>query len=577
MARAAKFRGIDLIGPVVFVLLFGTGVFFWLKAGTVRKSVQGAESESAGQVKAAWFEDVAAAQGLDFRHERGHIDKFYMPEIMAGGVGLIDFDNDGFLDVYFPQGGPIAGSERNRPGNRLYRNMGGKSFVDVTTTAGVADKSFSMGCACADFDNDGWTDIYVTNVGRNTLYHNNGDGTFSDVSLHAGVDDPGFGTSAAFVDYDRDGDLDLYVVNYIRWSADREVECLGASGKPGYCIPSAYAAPAADILYRNKGGGVFEDVSEVTGIAHVLGNGLGVACSDVTGDGVPEILVANDLSANFLWVHQADGGFVDEALAMGFAFNSDGQAEAGMGIDVQDVDGDGDMDAFLTHFLDQTNTFYLNEGRYFHDASARFGMSASLPFTGFGTALADFDNDGYLDAYVANGRVILGSNVQGAHEGYAEINQLFRGRPDGAWREILPRGGTLTPLVHSSRGAAFGDYDNDGDVDIFVLNNDDRPYLLRNIASTGNNWVMFQVVNGHGSDAIGAWIEIKFRGGRAHREVRSACGYCSSNDPRVHFGLGSSAIISKVTVTWTDGYREAFGPFPANQIIVLKRADADGA
>ena len=539
-----------------------------------------------------WFENVADRCGIDFHHVSGaaisprqgtHNDSplqpsgtdkpmLYFPEIMAGGVCLIDYDRDGYLDVYFVQGGRIVGPRDNVPGNRLYRNDGRGSFIDVTAETGVGDRGYGMGCACGDFDNDGWTDLYVTNVGANVLYRNNGDGTFVDVSRAAGVDDDGFGASAAFVDYDRDGDLDLFMSNYVVWSAETDIRCGTPTDGLGYCGPRHYDAPAPDKLYRNNGDGTFSDVSESSGISSAFGNGLGVVPGDFNGDGWPDLAVANDLTPNQLWINQGNGTFRDVALESGVAFNGYGLAEAGMGIDAQDIDGDLDLDLFMTHFALETNTLYRNVNDFFEDDTLRAGLAASRPFTGFGTALADLNNDGALDIYVVNGRV---GNVTGTYhrkeDPFAEPNQLFEGLVNGTFREVMPRGGTAVLLVHTSRGAAFGDFDNDGDIDIFVVNRDAPAYLLENRVGSANHWIAFHVINRFGATALGARVQITVDGADRFREVHLAYSYCASNDPRVYFGLGAAERVDDVVITWPDGARETVGWFAADQIVELRR------
>lgn len=517
----------------------------------------------------AWFENVASELGIDFRHQSGHDKEFYLPESMSGGVGLLDYDRDGYLDVYFVQGGSLTGQRRSQYANVLYRNLGNGRFVDVTASAGVGDLGYGMGCACGDFDGDGWTDIYVTNVGSNVLFHNNKDGSFSDATADAGVGDKSFGASAVFVDYDRDGDLDLFVANYVDWAPDREVACPGPSGSPDYCSPLVYKAPARDTLYRNNGGGVFSDVTESSGVAETYGNGLGVACGDFNRDGLVDIAVANDLMANQLWINLGHGKFRDEAVERGVAYSGTGVAESGMGVDARDADQDGDLDLFMTHFKDQTNTFYENRNGFFTDRTDEVGLRPSLPFVGFGTAMVDLNNDGLIDMFVANGRVLTGPRYGKDGGPYALPNQLFLGTGKGKYREYMPRGGTVEPVIHASRGAAFGDFDNDGGIDIFIVNRDGPAYLLRNRIGSANHWITFRVTNRRGGCAIGARVEIDAGGRQWIRYVRPGYSYCSSNDPRVHFGLGNISRVDKVVVTWVDGSTTRFGPFAADQIIHL--------
>lgn len=519
----------------------------------------------------AWFEDVAAARGLVFTYASGQGgSRKYMPEIMGGGACLADFDRDGFLDVFLPQGGKILPTDTPNPADRLFRNDGAGQFVDITASAGLTDTGYSMGCTVGDFDDDGWPDLYVTNVGPNALYRNNHNGTFTDVTVTAGVADPGFSASAAFVDYDRDGDLDLYVANYVGWTQGTELDCSTASGDIDYCKPTHYNAPQLDTLYRNNGDGTFTDASAIAGIDKTSGNGLGVVCTDVDDDGWVDILVANDENPNTLWLNQRDGTLRDVALERGLAYNSRGEVDAGMGVDLHDFELDGDLDLFVTHFAGELNTAYINQNGYFDDRTAQFGLSSALPYTGFGVGFHDFDLDSFSDLYVANGRVVIGYGDPYRTHPYAEPNQLWRGRQDGTFEEVMPRGGTSTLLVDPSRGAAFGDLDNDGRVDVVVINRDAPAYVLRNRLSTGH-WVGFEVLGSNGSPAIGARLTTKFDGKPRVREVRVACSYCSANDPRVHFGLGEHTRLDSLDVLWPDGTRQQLGPFEAGRYYRVER------
>ncbi|MCH7813895.1 MAG: VCBS repeat-containing protein, partial [Planctomycetes bacterium] len=325
-------------------------------AGTGRVTTQRATT--------VWFEEVAEQSGLTFRHVRTPVVRYWLPEIMSGGAGLFDYDNDGDMDLYLVQAGDLDPTATDKPGNRLYRNRGDGTFDDVTAAAGVADTGYGDGCACGDYDGDGDVDLYVTNVGPNALYRNNGDGTFTDVTAAAGVGDPGWGCSAAFFDYDADGDLDLMVVNYVIWSIQAEIKCAIITGEQDYCSPSNYNAPAPDTLYRNEGDGTFVEVSEAAGLRAAYGNGLGICCGDYNLDGRLDIYVANDASPNQLWHNTGRGGFRDDALLAGCSVNANGTTEAGMGVAGVDLDNDGDLDLFMTHLRNETHTLYLNHGAF---------------------------------------------------------------------------------------------------------------------------------------------------------------------------------------------------------------------
>ena len=519
-----------------------------------------------------WFEDRTAGSDIDFLHESGKQKRFWYPEIFTSGVLLLDYDGDGLLDVYLVQGGEIAAEGEDPPGNRLYRNLGGFRFQDVTESAGVGDRGYGMGGAAADYDGDGDTDIYVTNLAANVLYRNEGNGRFTDVTADAGVGDANWSTSSVFLDADRDGDLDLYVVDYLRWSLATDLECFSGYGRRVYCNPNNYQTPLPDVLYRNDGGGRFTDVSVEAGIHKARGNGLGVVAGDFGGDDRIDLYVANDGMANQLWINQGDLKFVDEGLASGTALNSVGKAEAGMGVAATDVDDDGDLDLFLSHLREETNTFYLREeGDFFEDITNRTGLGASsYEFTGFGLGIIDFDHDGILDIHVANGRVNYWDPINDPEDIYAESNQLFRGVGKLEFEEVVPRGGTANPIVETSRAAAFGDLDNDGAVDIVVTNRDAKATVLRNIAEPTGHWLQL-AIRDRGRHALHARVRIDAGGVSRWRRVERAYSYCSSNDPRVHCGLGSATTVDKVTVHWRDGTTSEFGPLEVDRMHVLRR------
>ncbi|MDA1275478.1 MAG: CRTAC1 family protein [Verrucomicrobia bacterium] len=496
-----------------------------------------------------------------------------MPEMMGGGVGLLDYDGDGFQDIFCVQGGSLEQNSKDQPGNRLYRNLRGERFEDVTEKAGVRGSAFGMGSACADFDADGDIDIYVTNVGTNALFRNNGDGTFSDVTQEAGVGDPGWGTSAAFLDYDHDGNLDLFVANYIHWSKDRELRCNARGGQRDYCSPLNYKAPAIDALFRNRGDGTFENVTKLTGIDRASGNGLGVACADFDNDGWPDIYVANDAMPNHLWINQRDGRFKEEAMIRGCAVNYLGVSEAGMGVVAVDLQQNGLKDLFVTHLAGEANRLYINTEGYFMDTVRPGGPGApSWPLTGFGIGFADFDLDGKLDLYVANGRVKYGQSQLNPNDPYAEPNNLLKGLGNGEFEEIEPSGGTTEALIATSRGLALGDIDNDGDIDICIINRDAPVHLLRNRASSSeSNWIIMRLLDRNGVDAIGATVKIEAGGLVQWRSVNPNQGYCSSNDPRVHFGLGATKRVDKAVVKWPDNSEQELGPFEPGRIYTVRQ------
>ena len=527
-----------------------------------------------GDPAPAWFLEAAAAAGLDFRHVSGPERRFDFPEIMGGGVALFDHDGDGDLDAYFVQAGDVRSAGDERPTNRLYSNRGDGTFEDMTERSGTGDRGYGMGVACGDFDADGDQDLYVTNVGPNVLYENQGDGTFRDVTARSGTGDPGWGTSCAFVDYDADGRLDLFVVNYLRWSVALESPCFSRENRRDYCSPNNYDARARDTLYRNLGDGRFEDVSEAVGLGRDFGNGLGVACGDFDLDGRVDFYVANDMNPNQLWLQREAGVFENASLLHGVALSGSGFAESGMGVQAVDLGGDGDLDLFLSHLRNQSNTLYENRGGTFYDMTARYGLaSSSMHATGFGLGFADFDLDGDLDLFVANGPVANEEPLEDPTNPYGQSNQLFEQTSALRFAERLPKGGTDPVLVATSRGAAFGDVDADGDIDVLIANIDGPPHLLLNRAGGERAWLALDVRDERGTLAIGALVRVRVGERTQWRRVDPAYSYCSSNEPSVHFGLGGAveAAGAAVLVRWPDGAETDFGAREARRRHTLVR------
>jgi len=516
------------------------------------------------------FIDRAAEWGLTFTYSTGQSGEFYFPEIMGGGAALFDYDGDGDLDVFLVQGHPLKpGSPVPGPAawGRLFRNdlitPKGKNliprFVDVTEASGIRAAGYGMGAATGDYDNDGRPDLYLANFGSNQLWHNNGDGTFTDVTVKAGADDPRWSTGAAFADLDRDGWLDLVVLNYVDYSVENNVRCFAASTRRDYCGPSTFS-PVTSRLLRNRGNGTFEDVALRSGIGRKPGPSLGLVADDLDGDGWLDLFVANDGAANFLWINQRDFTFREDGLLAGVALNTAGRPEAGMGIAAGDADGDGDDDLFLTHLTAETNTLYVNQGGgQFEDATARSGLgAASLRFTGFGTSWIDFDNDGWLDLAVFNGAVNLaGAMGEGAGlSPYAQPDLLFRNVGGGKFIEVGPEAGTAFRTPKVSRGAAFGDVDNDGDTDILVVDADTPVRLLVNETGSRNPWLGLRLVG-----PLGAQVEVLRKDSPAlWRRAATDGSYASASDPRVLIGLGNASEITGVRVVWPDGLAESFPP-----------------
>lgn len=510
-----------------------------------------------------------------------------MPEIMGAGVALLDYDNDGDLDVYLVQGATLDADAKPlvppppgwKPGNRLFRNMlaetGELRFVDVTEKAGVGHVGYGMGAAVGDYDNDGHPDLYVTNFGPNVLYHNNGDGTFTDVTSQAGVDDARWSTSAAWLDYDGDGLLDLFVCNYVDFTVRGNRQCFSPAGAPDYCTPVAYR-PVPSRLLHNLGNGRFEDVSEPSGIASSYGPGLGVACADFNGDGLIDIYVADDTAANRLWINQGNGTFKETALEAGVAFSEDGLAKAGMGIAVGNVEDDGHLAILVTNLTREGVTLFREDGPgVFDDVTAQFRLSQpTFGFTGFGTQFFDYDNDGLLDLFIANGAVTLIDSLASEPFPYRQKNQLFHNEgPGRGFRDVSSIAGAALQLSEVSRGAAFGDVNNDGQVDIVVTNNNGPVRLLLNEGVSRGHWLQVRLEGTKANrQGIGAQVGVSCLGeSTLWRRAHTDGSYLSAQDVRVHFGLGASPRIEAVVVHWPGGPSEKWSGIKADQIVALRQ------
>ena len=544
------------------------------------------------------FTEVTAVLGLPQTEVYWAAGTHALPEVIGSGVALLDYNNDGALDVLHIRF-PPPGKEDSPAPNRLFQQQPDGTFVDVTETAGIGHEGYGQGVAIGDVDNDGDVDVYVTNYGADVFYRNNGDGTF--VLEDAGLSNKGWGTSATFGDYDRDGDLDLYVANYVQF--DPETVCRGKHSAPDYCNPQVFE-PATDRLFQNNGDGAFTDVTEQAGITAMSGRGLGVVCLDLTGDGWADFFVANDGEANYLWVNQTDGTFAEEAILHGLAFNAYGQPEGSMGIAVGDVNGDTHPDLFATHLSGETNTLYIASiPSVFTDMTEIAGFAGrDLRFTGFGCGFLDFDNDTYLDIALVNGRVKREEILNGADVGefwnfYAEPNLLFqnsrqpsvsvvgarvprphglgnptpttteglRGFPTASFSDVSSRAPDFTERVEVSRGMAFGDIDRDGDVDMVVSNLDNRLRVFRNDAPPPqHHWLFVQAIT-QNRDAIGARVTLQTESRTLTGYVLSGTSYLSSSDPSVHFGLGTVDKIQAIEVHWQDGTREKFPGTTANR------------
>ena len=518
------------------------------------------------------FTDITEQAGISFKHVSAP-EKRYIVESMSGGVALLDYDNDGYLDIYLVNSLSVdMVKARQKTRSSLYHNNGNGTFTDVTDKAGVGDIGWGMGVATGDYNNDGFEDIYVTCLGPNHLLKNNGNGTFTDVTQRAGVADPRWSTGAAFVDYDNDGKLDLFVANYV----DFDVNHLPEFGKgrscqfkgiPVQCGPRGLPG-AGDSLYHNEGDGTFTDVSKKAGVADADGYyGLGVICSDFDGDGLVDIYVANDSTPNFLYHNNGDGTFKDIGFPSGTAVNENGSEQGSMGVTLGDYDHDGKLDLFITNFDDDYNTLYHNDGRgSFTDLSYAAKVAAvSLPYVGWGTKFFDYDNDGWVDLLVVNGHVYPQLPT------YKQRNLVHHNNRDRTFTEVGAQLGAPFAEKRTGRGAAFGDIDNDGDVDVIINNLDGGPQLLRNDGGNSNNSVLIKMIGTKSNrDGIGARVTIISGDLSQTEEVYSGGSYISQNDLRLHFGLEKRTTIDSIEVRWPSGAVDKVTAVSANKLLTIK-------
>lgn len=524
------------------------------------------------------FADITHAAGLDkFHHISGTPEKTTIIEAPGSGVALLDYDNDGWLDIYLLNGSTVAALKGQAPPPRamlLHNNHDG-TFTDVTDKAGVANERWGFGVAVADYDNDGWPDMYVSNYGKNRLYHNNRDGTFTDVAEKAGVTVGGWSTGPTWGDYDHDGLLDLFVPGYVKFDVDHPPH-EGKNGAPltlchfreltVFCGPRGLPGEP-DHLFHNNGDGTFSDVSVQAGVSDPRGlYGFASVFVDVDDDGWIDLLVANDSVPNYLYKNRHDGTFEEIGLASGFALSDDGREQASMGIAVGDYNRDGKVDFYVTSFSDDYNALYKNEGGgNFSEVAYRAGLGyATIPFLGWGTGFLDFDNDGLADIFVANGHVYPTVDQQDWGTTWAQRPQLLRNLNGSKFEEVPPATGSGLADVITGRGAAFGDLFNDGRIDVVINNLDSAPTLLRNAVKNENHWITLKLTGGAKStrDAIGAKVFVSAGGARQRVDVFSGGSYASSSDLRAHFGLGSATKIDSIDIDWPSGTKEKISAIP---------------
>jgi enediyne biosynthesis protein E4 len=525
------------------------------------------------------FENVAKAVGVTFTHVNGASAEKYLVETMGSGAAFLDYDNDGWIDLFVVDGGSISQKAQVKAGHRLFHNEGQGIFKDVTAASGIVHREYGMGACAGDVEGDGRTDLYITNYGPNALYRNDGNGAFTDVTRTARVGLDGWSTSCAFLDVDRDGDLDLFITNYLDAPPGKNPFC----GDPQrrirvYCHPLNYTG-LPSVLYRNDGKGVFTDVSVEAGIARFVGNGLGVAVGDYDDDGLPDVFVANDAVPNFLFHN--DGGpstapragrFSEVALAAGVAVGRDGKPRAGMGTEFADYNGDGRLDLVVTNHEFETHSLFRNDGKgSFSDASVETGIaSPTLPFVGFGVAFFDADSDGHLDMSIVNGHVIDNTAVFRPGSSHAQRRLLFQSTNGRRFAEVSRQAGPGFAVQTVGRTLIAGDIDNDGDVDLVVTNNGGPLDVLRNNAGRDRHALEVRLVGARSNrNGIGARVTIIAQGRTQMREVKSGSSYLGQNDLRVHFGLGDGTRVERLDVRWPTGDVEMIRDVAADQIVTV--------
>jgi hypothetical protein len=537
------------------------------------------------------FSDRTKEAGIDFVHFNGMSGLHFYPEVMGSGVALFDYDNDGDLDIFLVQGAMLGSIDVSHAvfqpqlplRGRLYRNDSVHNadgtctlkFVDMTEESGIRAEGYGMGVAAADFNNDGWVDLYITNFGHNQMWRNNGDGTFTDVTKETGTDIAGWSTSASFVDYDRDGWLDLFVANYIDFRFTNQTKCFSPSGMVDYCSPLEYS-PLPNRLFRNRRDGTFEDVTMRSKIGTEYYGALGVTCADFNGDGWPDIFVANDARPNQLWVNQHDGTFKDEALVAGCALNRDGHPQSSMGVAAGDLQGNGYEDLVVANLAGQYAYLYANNGKgWFDDMSFASGLAlATRRCTGFGLGMLDYDNDGWLDLFMACGAVttIEEQARKGNPYPLAQSNLLLHNNGKGRFEDVSSRAGSAFSRLEVGRSAAFGDIDNDGGIDIVVVNNSGSARLLMNNVGHRKPWIGFRMVaDKNRRDMLGTRVAVFRRNASTlWRRVQTDGSYSSSSDPRILFGLGDAPEITKVQAHWVSGLVEEWTGLPLRKYTTLR-------
>ena len=518
------------------------------------------------------FKEVTKATGITFKHTDGSSEKYYIMETVSAGLALFDYDNDGDLDIYFLNGAALKGTKfKKPPRNALYRNEGNFKFTDVTDQSGLGDTGYGLGVTVGDYDNDGDQDVYLNNYGPNVLFCNNGDGTFTDVTQRAGVGDGNnVGAGACFLDMDKDGDLDLYVSRYVDFSYEKH-RVVKKGGFIDYVSPTAYPFPP-DSLYRNEGNGTFTDVSKVSGIADHFGSGMGMICADYDNDGDTDIFIANDKEENYLFENDGTGKFEQIGLMAGVAYNINGKVMGSMGVDCGDYDNDGLLDFYVTCYAQETASLYKNLGDgIFEDATFISGAgTGTFPSVTWGPGFVDFDNDGDLDIFVAAGHLQV--NVEKYHDGisYFARNEVLMNTGNGKFVNITDKCGDGLQVKLSSRGMGLDDLDNDGDIDVVILNSRREPTILRNDSKSKNHWLQIRLRGTKTNrDGVGARVKVFTQDLVQIDEVHSGRAYQSHFGTRLHFGLGAHKKTGRIEVHWIGGKVDVFENVAADQLLTL--------
>jgi enediyne biosynthesis protein E4 len=558
-------------------LLILLGMVLLSATGQDQSVLKTPNAKSASTIR---FEEIAQKAGLHYITANGNTENKNQPQTMVAGVALFDYDGDGYLDVYLVGGAAIPSLEKETPAywNRLFHNNHDGTFTDVTEKAGLAGAGYGSGVAIGDYDNDGWPDVFLASVTGNQLFHNNGDGTFTDVTVKAGLTGAKlngkkmWSAGAGWFDYNNDGLLDLFVVNYCLWEVNKDPYCRVKEGVRAYCHPKNYKS-LHNTIYRNNGDGTFTDVSEELGIAQMYGKGMSVTFADYDGDGYLDAFVANDTTQNFLFHNLKGTKFEEVALPVGVGYAQDGIARSGMGADFRDVNNDGRPDIWHTAVEHEGFPLWINNGKgEFEDMTIASGLRSTNDMSGWGNGMADFDNDGWKDLFVARANVMDNISEQVPSRRYPEPNTIFRNLGNGKYEDVSAMAGPDFQVEAAHRGVAFGDLDNDGRIDMVVSVLNGPAELLHNITENGYHWILLKLAGTKSNRmAIGAQICITTEDGkRQWNEVTTAVGYASSSDPRVHFGLGKNEKIKEIEIRWPSGIKQILKDVAVDRIMTIE-------